>query len=70
MIDYHAYNAKNHYGLSFRELQYWAKRHEKAVKCNDVQTQRWIENMLTDINFHYECSLFKSGEYQKALAEF
>lgn len=70
MMDFHTYNAKNHYGLNLKQLKYWAKRHKQAKEKNDIKTVQWIENMLTDINFHYERGLFAQGEYEKAIKDF
>ena len=70
MMDYHTYNAKNKYGLNLSQLKYWAKRHKQAKEKNAIKTVQWIEDMLTDINFHYECSLFAKGEYETAIKNF
>lgn len=67
MIDYHKYNALHGYSMSFYRLRYWAVQHRLAVKENDIDKIKWIENMLTDINFHQECSLFHEGKYNEAL---
>lgn len=70
LIDYHEYNRKHNYGMDYRRLKHWAKEHKKAREKGDVVTMMWIENMLTDINFHSECGMFARGEYDKALENF
>lgn len=70
MIDYHVYNRKHNYGMDYKRLKHWAKKHKKAREQGDVVMMMWIEDMLTDINFHSECSMFARGEYDKALESF
>ena len=55
------YVRKNNYSLTQRQLAYWAKIHEQAVKVRNKEMVKWIEDMLTYINYHKECASFKSG---------
>lgn len=62
-------NTNNHYGISYGEIIRLAKQHRVARKKNDLRTMSKIEYRLTDINFHYECGLMSSGEYDKLIKE-
>lgn len=61
--DYHKYNKANGYGLSNRQLKQWILRHKDGTP----KQREWIENMLTDINFHYECGPICNGKYDEIL---
>ena len=63
--DYHKYNKANGYGLSNRQLKQWILRHKDGTP----KQREWIENMLTDINFHYECGLICNGKYDEILRD-
>lgn len=63
--DFHEYNKKNGYGLSDSQLKTWVERHRNGT----LEQKRWIEKMLSDINFHHECSLLVWGEYEDLLKE-
>nr|WP_302584792.1 hypothetical protein [Paraprevotella clara]DAV71931.1 MAG TPA: hypothetical protein [Caudoviricetes sp.] len=60
-------NSKNHYGLSGKELESLAKKHQKHRKMGDEYTCLLIEYRLDDINFHSEAGLLHSGEYKKVI---
>ena len=63
--DYHAYNQKNGYGLSYAQLKMWVIRHQNGT----AEQRQWIEKMLNDINFHHECNLLSWGKYNELLKE-
>lgn len=63
--DYHEYNRVNGYGLTGEQLKQWVKRHKEGTPAQKV----WVENMLKDINFHYESGLLHRGEYAIVLEE-
>lgn len=63
--DYHEYNKKNGYGLSYAQLKMWVIRHQNGT----AEQRQWIEKMLCDINFHHECSLLAWGKYDELLKE-
>ena len=60
-------NEKNHYGLSGKELESLAKKHQKHRKMGDEYSCLLIEYRLDDINFHSEAGLLHSGEYEKVI---
>ena len=60
-------NKKNHYSISYKEIIRLAKRHCTARKKGDVRTMSKIEYRLTDINFHSECSMMASGDYEELI---
>ena len=62
-----SYAKRNGYALSQRQLAYWAKVHKKAVDEGDKDTIKWIEDMLTYINYHVECACFMQGKYSEVL---
>ena len=64
-----SYVQKNGYSLTRRQLMYWANKHSAARGRNDYETMDWIEDMLTEINYHRECTLFKKGWYDDAIGE-
>ena len=39
--------------------------HQRARKTGDKKTMEKIDYHLTYINFHYECGLLISGQYDK-----
>lgn len=63
--DYHEYNRTNGYGLTGEQLRQWVKRHKEGTPAQKT----WVENMLNDINFHYESGLLHCGEYASVLEE-
>ncbi|WP_232038338.1 hypothetical protein [Paraprevotella xylaniphila] len=56
-------NRKNGYGLSGKELEALAKKHQRHRKIGDEYTCLLIEYRLDDINFHSEASLLHVGDY-------
>lgn len=63
--DFHGYNQKSGYGLTKAQQKMWTLRHKNGTP----EQKLWIENMLTDINFHHECSLLAWGKYDQLLKE-
>lgn len=61
-------NSKNYYGINYNTLRRLIKQHRKARLENDKRTMSKVEYRLTDVNFHTECGLLKSGKYDEALA--
>lgn len=62
-------NAKNGYGLNKSTLERLIREHKKARTNNDIHGMALVEYRLTDINFHHECGLLSSGQYEQALKE-
>ncbi|MBQ2996221.1 MAG: hypothetical protein IJE22_03170 [Oscillibacter sp.] len=60
-----ALNRKNRYGITLAEVKLLFERHQAARKRGDSHEMEKIEYRLTDINFHYECGLLSSGQYDK-----
>ncbi len=60
-----AVNRRNGYCLTPVIMQSLFHRHEAARKKGDRHAMELIEYRLTDINFHYECSLLSQGRYDK-----
>lgn len=65
----YARNKKNHYGISVNQLRYYGGKYRKAKEKGDFRTTEYIEYLLTDINFHHECSLLSSGKYEQFFEE-
>lgn len=63
-------NARNDWGLSQNMMERLIREHKKARKLGDARTMSKIEFRLTDINFHTECRLLKSGKYAEARHHF
>lgn len=64
---YQEYASKNGWSLSKRQLIYWARKHQEACAKGDRETVSWIEDLLTDINYHTCCGLFQQGRYEEAI---
>lgn len=60
-------NHKNFWGLSGKQLEQLAKKHQKAMQLGDEYTCLLIEYRLCDINYHTEVNLLCAGEYEKPL---
>lgn len=58
-------NRKNGYGISKKQLAAYGGIHRKARAENDLRKMEYVEYLLTDINFHSECSMLSRGEYQE-----
>ena len=58
-------NSKNGYGISKKQLAAYGGIHRKARQSNDQRKMEYVEYLLTDINFHSECSMLCRGEYDE-----
>ena len=52
-------------GDTLEQMKQYFKKHQHAREIGDKKTMEKIEYHLTDINFHYECGLLISGQYDK-----
>ena len=64
----HRRNSKNGYGISKKQLAAYGGIHRKARAENDMRKMEYVEYLLTDINFHSECSMLSRGEYNEFFA--
>ena len=64
----HRRNSKNGYGISKKQLSAYGGIHRKARAENDLRKMEYVEYLLTDINFHSECSMLSRGEYDAFFA--
>lgn len=62
-------NSKNGYGISKKQLLYYGRMHKKAKEMNNLRGMEYVEYLLTDINFHHECGLLSSGNYEEFFKE-
>ena len=62
-------NKKNGYALTNRQLLAYGRLHRKARMDDNWRMMAYIEYLLTDINFHHECSLLSRGEYDQFFGE-
>lgn len=58
-------NAKYGYGISKKQLAAYGGIHRKARAENDQRKMEYVEYLLTDINFHSECSMLSYGDYHE-----
>ena len=56
---------KDGYGITPEQMKQYFIEHRRARKTGDKKTMEKIEYHLTYINFHYECGLLISGQYDK-----
>lgn len=68
--DYHDYSSKNGYGLSARQILHWVNRHKQAYERHDIRTMEWIEDMLENINYHWECSYLLNHDYNHLILHY
>ena len=61
----HRRNSKNGYGISKKQLSAYGGIHRKARLENDQRKMEYVEYLLTDINFHSECGMLSSGDYDE-----
>lgn len=61
----HRRNSKHGYGISKKQLSAYGGIHRKARAENDQRKMEYIEYLLTDINFHSECSMLSHGDYDE-----
>ena len=57
--------AKAGYCITLQTMKRYFQQHQCARKTGDTHTQEKIEYHLTYLNFHYECGLLKTGQYDK-----
>ena len=56
---------KDSYGITPAQMKQYFIEHRRARKTGDTKMMEKIEYHLTYINFHYECALLVSGQYDK-----
>lgn len=56
---------KEQYGITLSQMKKFFKKHQHAREIGDKKAMEKIEYHLTYINFHYECGLLISGQYDK-----
>lgn len=56
---------KEQYGITLSQMKKFFKKHQHAWEIGDKKAMEKIEYHLTYINFHYECGLLISGQYDK-----
>lgn len=62
--------AKSHdWGISDAELAQFIDDHQKARESGHERTMIYVEEILTECNFHPECDMLMRGEYDQARAE-
>lgn len=62
--------AESHgWGIFNKELAQFIGDHQKARQSGHERTLIYIEEILTDCNFHHECDLPMRGKYDQARAE-
>lgn len=53
------------YCITLSTMKRYFSQHQQAREIGDTKTMEKIEYHLTYINFHYECGLLVSGQYDK-----
>ena len=61
----HRINAKNRYSIYKKQLAAYGWIHRQARTKNDTRKMEYVEYLLTDINFHSECSMLSHGDYDE-----
>ena len=56
---------KDNYFITLEQMKQYFIEHQHAREIGDKKTMETIEYHLTYINFHYECGLLVSGQYDK-----
>ena len=56
---------KDSYGITREQMKQFFIEHQRAREASDKKAMEKIEYHLTYINFHYECGLLVSGQYDK-----
>ena len=51
--------------ITLPTMKRYFQQHQRARETGDTRTQEKIEYHLTYLNFHYECGLLVSGQYDK-----
>ena len=57
--------AKTGYCITLQTMKRYFQKHQRARETGDAHTQEKIEYHLTYLNFHYECGLLMTGQYDK-----
>ena len=56
---------KDRYGITLEQMKQYFIEHQHAREIGDKKMMEKIEYHLTYINFHYECGLLATGQYDK-----
>ena len=56
---------KDSYGITLEQMKQYFIKHQHAREIGDKKMMEKIEYYLTYINFHYECGLLVTGQYDK-----
>lgn len=56
---------KDSYGITLEQMKQYFIEHQHAREIGDKKMMEKIEYHLTYINFHYECGLLVTGQYDK-----
>jgi hypothetical protein len=62
-------NSKNGYGISKKQMDYYGRMHHRSRVNGDARGMEYVEYLLTDINFHHECALLSSCDYEQFFKE-
>jgi hypothetical protein len=69
----HRRNSKNGYGITKKQMLYYGMMHHRSYVNSKVdgntRGMEYVEYLLTDINFHHECGLLSSGNYEEFFKE-
>lgn len=58
-------SASPRYGITLEQMKQYFIEHQHAREIGDKKMMEKIEYHLTYINFHYECGLLATGQYDK-----
>lgn len=53
------------YGITLEQMKQYFIEHQHAREIGDKKMMEKIEYHLTYINFHYECGLLATGQYDR-----
>lgn len=56
---------KDSYGITLEQMKQYFIKHQHAREIGDKKMMEKIEYHLTYTNFHYECGLLATGQYDK-----
>ena len=56
---------KDSYGITLEQMKQYFIEHQHAREIGEKKMMEKIEYHLTYINFHYECGLLVTGQYDK-----
>lgn len=65
-----AWAARNSWGISEKAFLKFAKDHQEARASGNAVKMLYIEECLTECNFHTECSLLHDGKYFEAIKHY